>query len=432
MRLFVLLLTVCLNGCVGVANTTNQSLDRHRAPTPEAERPLILVSIDGFHPDYLDRGLTPTLQRLADEGVRARWMVPSFPSKTFPNHYTIVTGLTPDHHGIVENTMVDPVLGRFELKNRQAVQDARWWEGEPIWVTAQRQGLRSATLFWPGSEAAIDGMRPDDWLPFDAAMSDEARVDQVLEWLARDRRQRPDFITLYFNRVDKIGHAYGPDSDELNTALAAVDSALTRLIRGLETQGLADRANLVIVSDHGMAELLPDRILVLEDMIDPAWVKIVALAEIASFEPRPGFEARAEAALLRSRDGIDCYRKSDMPARWRYGRHPRVPAIVCQLHEGWQITRRESFNPWRSTGTAGRGSHGFDPEAPSMRALFVAHGPAFKDGLLVEPFWNVHVYPLLARLLAIEPAANDGDPAVTAPMLRTTPSSSADQKSEQP
>jgi predicted AlkP superfamily pyrophosphatase or phosphodiesterase len=387
----------------------------------EAHQSVLLVSLDGFHPDYLDRGLTPTLQQLADEGVRARWLTPSFPTKTFPGHYTMVTGLVPDRHGIVDNNMVDAKLGRFALHDRAAVGDGRWWGGEPIWVGARRAGLRSATLFWPGSEAAIGGVRPNEWQRFDAAVSQEARVDQVLAWLERPPRRRPHLVTMYLEGIDSAGHAHGPDSPQVDAALAAADAALARLLEGLAARGLAEAVNLVIVSDHGMAALEPDQHLLLENLVDPALVEVVSLSEIFSVNPRPGQDAAVAAALLPPRDGLDCYRREATPTAWDYGTHPRVPAFVCQLHEGWRIGRSEPFNPWPGRSAGNRGAHGFDPASPSMRALFVGHGPAFQRGLLVEPFANVHVYPLLAALLGIEPAPGDGDPAVIAPLLRQPP-----------
>ncbi|MBX3724713.1 MAG: alkaline phosphatase family protein [Xanthomonadales bacterium] len=387
-------------------------------PDRQPGHPLILISLDGFHPDYLDRGLSPRLQALADEGVRARWMNPSFPSKTFPNHYTMVTGLRPDRHGIVDNNMVDPKLGRFALHDRAAVSDGRWWGGEPLWIGAARAGLRSATLFWPGSEAAIGGRRPDRWLPYDAAMTMPDRVDQVLAWLALPAPRRPHLVTLYLEAADATGHLYGPDSAQLDAALVALDNALGRLLDGLEGIGLDGRVNLVIVSDHGMAQVDPERTLVLEDLVDPALVEIVSLSELLSFNPRPGRTAEAEAALLAPREGLSCHRRSETPDDWRFGSHPRVPAIVCLLDEGWRVRRRERFNPWQDRTEGNRGAHGFDPASPAMRALFVAQGPDLAAGLLAEPFDNVHVYPLLAALLGIAPAPGDGDPAVTAAMLR--------------
>jgi predicted AlkP superfamily pyrophosphatase or phosphodiesterase len=398
-----------------------------------ATRPVILISLDSFHPDYLDRDLMPTLQRLAREGVRAKWLQPSYPTKTFPNHYTLVTGLAPDRHGIVDNVMRDPRLGRFTLQDRKAVGDGRWWGGEPVWIGAQRQGLRTATLFWPGSEAAIGGERPDRWHPFDAAMPVEARIAQVLAWLGEDEHTRPHFITLYLEQIDTAGHRHGPDSPELAQAMRATDAALARLVDGIARLGLADAVQLVIVSDHGMAPLDPEREIVLEDVVDPSWVEVVALAEIASFDLRDAHRDEAERALLAPHEGMTCRRRNALPARWRYGSHPRVPEIVCQLDEGWRIRRRERFNPWQNL-VVNRGAHGYDPSLPSMRGLFVAHGSAFREGLVVAPFDNVHVYPLLMRLLGVEAAPSDGDAAVTAPMLRSAPSDEQgrDQKSVQP
>lgn len=389
------------------------------APAPE-KPPVILISIDGFHPDYLLRGHTPTLQALADTGVRAAWMTPSYPSLTFPNHYTIVTGLRPDRHGIVENTMSDPELGGFSLSNRAAVGDRRWWGGEPIWTTAQRAGLRTGTMFWPGSEAPINGWYPDYWHEFDAGKPKEDRVDTVLGWLDLPPTERPQFMTLYFEKVDSVGHYRGPDTPELNAALAEVDEALARLLAGLEARGLRERVQLVIVSDHGMAETSPERVVFVEDILPAGSASLVAVGSSLGLNPRPGRQAEVEDALLGRHAHHECWRKQDLPPRWHYGRHPRVPDIVCQADTGWRFVSRERARNrpggWEST--INPGSHGFDPEDPSMRALFIAHGPAFRPGMVIPPFDNVHVYPLLAALLGIAPAPGDGDPAVTAAMLR--------------
>ncbi|WP_082488914.1 ectonucleotide pyrophosphatase/phosphodiesterase [Duganella sp. Leaf61] len=219
-------------------------------------RPVILVSIDGFRAEYLDRGVTPNLARLAAGGVRAVAMRPSFPSITFPNHYTLVTGLRPDHHGIVENEMNDVAIPgqHFTLKNRAAVIDRRWWDqAEPVWVTAERHGVRSATLFWPGSEADIRGVRPTVSPRFDGKLPADARVDLLLSWLDRPADQRFGFMTLYFDDVDHAGHDFGPDAPQTTTALAVVDRAIARLQDGLAARQV--EADLVIVSDHGMAAL---------------------------------------------------------------------------------------------------------------------------------------------------------------------------------
>lgn len=393
---------------------------RHHSPRPHGPHddpaPLLLISIDGFRATDLERA--PTLHALAAEGVRADGMQPSYPSLTFPNHYTIVTGLRPDHHGIVHNTMRDPVLGRFSLGDRTAVGDGRWWEqGEPIWVTAHKAGLRTATMFWPGSEAAIHGVRPDTWHAFDAKVSPETRVDTVLGWLDRPPAQRPHLMTLYFDQVDHAGHDAGPDAPETRAAIAQVDAALARLVDGLRRRGLLDRLNLVVVSDHGMAQVPDGQVVTIDAMVPADVAEVETAGQVVGVRPLPGREADAEARLLGQHPHYACWRKGELPARWHYGTHPRIPPIVCQMDEGWDALPA-GWNAKRRPGD--RGSHGFDPALPSMRAIFVAHGPAFIPGTVLPPFDNVDVYPLLAELLGVTPTKNDGDLAPLRPALRQT------------
>lgn len=382
---------------------------------------MLLVSLDGFRPDYLDLGITPNLARLAQGGVRAEWMTSSYPTLTFPNHYTIVTGLRPDRHGIIHNTIHDPALGEdFSLGNRQAVADGRWWGGEPIWVGAEKAGLPTATMFWPGSEAEIGGVRPTRWMTFDDELPIDARVDRVLGWLAEPLATRPRFATLYFEHLDKASHGTGPDSPETHASVAELDRAIGRLMAGLANR---DPVNVVVVSDHGMAPTQPGQSIALEDMVPPADAKAITYGQAVGFEPLPGRTAVAEQALLGAHDNYECWRKDAVPARWHFGSHPRVPSIVCQMHEGWDARPRDVLARRTSTGT--RGSHGYDPALESMRALFIAQGPAFVPSQVVPPFDNVDVYPLLARLMGIEPAANDGDIQSLAPALRDLPQPAA-------
>ena len=377
---------------------------------------VLLVSLDGFRADYLDLGITPNLSRLAGEGVRAEWMTPSYPSLTFPNHYTIVTGLRPDHHGIVHNTMRDATLGTFGLSNRAAVGNGNWWAGEPIWVGAAKAGLPSATLFWPGSEAAIQGVRPTRWQPFDDTVPLPARVDTVVGWLSEPPTTRPRIATLYFETIDHDSHDHGPDSAEAYRAVRTVDAAIGQLLDGLSARGVLDHTNLVIVSDHGMAAVAPGNAVAIEDMVDPADADNVTAGQSVGFQPRPGREAQAEAQLLGMHPHYRCWRKAQLPARWQYGRHPRVPPIVCQMQDGWDARTREAIA--KRSGNTTRGSHGYDPASPSMRALFIARGPAFRQGVRLPPFDNVDVYPLLTRLIGVQAADNDGNPATLTPALR--------------
>jgi predicted AlkP superfamily pyrophosphatase or phosphodiesterase len=382
--------------------------------------PLILVSIDGFHPDYLARGRTPTLQRLATEGTRARWLTPPFPSLTFPSHYTMVTGLDPDQHGIVNNTMYDATLdASFRLTDRAAVGDGRWWGGVPIWVSLARAGQRSAATFWPGSEAEIAGHRPDVWLPFDGRMLPGERVDRLLALLDEPAATRPRFFTLYFEMVGSAGHAHGPDSKAVDSALAAVDRALARLLAGLRARGLEDTVNLVLVSDHGMASRSPRRVVRLDRVVDLGDVQVSTWGALAGITPRAGSEAAVAAALLRPHRRMDCWRKQDLPARFRFGSHPRVPPILCLANAGWSIVDSAylASNPNALVG----GSHGYDNQHPSMRALFIAYGPAFRRGAVVEPLEARDVYGVLMAALGLEPEVPLHQPRRIAEVLASEP-----------
>ena len=389
-------------------------------PPPTSGRDsVLLVSIDALRADYLDLGITPNLSRLAREGVRADWMTPSYPSLTFPNHYTLVTGLRPDHHGVVHNSMWDDALGDFRIADRKAVGESRWWGGEPIWIGAQKAGLRSAMMFWPGSEAPIQGLRPTRWNRFDDTYPYNARVDAVVGWLDEPAATRPQLVTLYFEKLDKAGHDFGPDSPQAHAALREADAAIGRLLQGLAARGRLDRVDLIVVSDHGMATVPPGHVIAIEDLATELEAIVVSDGQSIGIAPRVGYEQVVGRRLLGAHPNYDCWRRQDLPARWHYGTHPRVPPIVCQMHEGWDALSRTKFAK-RPVG-ATRGSHGYDPALPSMRAIFLARGPAFRQGVRLPPFDNVDVYPLLARLLGIAPAANDGNPATLRPALRVEP-----------
>lgn len=383
-----------------------------------APAPLLLISIDGYRANYIERGLSPTLAELAKNGVHATGMQPSFPSLTFPNHYTLVTGLRPDHHGIVNNTMEDPVLGKFSLGNRDAVSNGRWWNGgTPLWETASEHGMKSATMFWPGSEADIHGRHPDFWKPYDGKVTPDERVDQVLAWLDLPAGERPTFLTLYFDEVDHQGHAFGPDTTEVDQALRETDAALARLVQGLKQRGLLDRMNVIIVADHGMASVPAKNSVMLDKLVPLNRVDVVSLGVLAGLNPTPGHDfAKIEAQLEKPQKHMTCWDKSRVPARLAYGSNPRVPQLLCLADVGWRITTTDYTS--KKKGKLSLGEHGYDNEAPEMQALFVAHGPAFRQGATVPSFPNVDVYPLMAHLLDLPAAANDGDYQAVKDMLK--------------
>lgn len=387
------------------------------APAPAADQAVVLISLDGFHPDYLDRGVTPNLAALARRGVRAQWMTPSFPTKTFPNHYTLVTGLLPDHHGIVSNNMLDDELGPFRMSLRSAVRDARWWGGEPIWVTAEQQGVKAGAMFWPGSEAAIKGTYATHWMPFDDAFPNAARVDSVLAWLSLPPGRAPRLLTLYYSDVDHAGHDYGPRAGaELDAALGEVDAMVGRLVAGLAERGMTDRVNLIIVSDHGMSEISSDRLILLDDYINYDDVTVIDWTPFALIQPKPGKLESVHAALNGKHPNLKVYRKHEVPAHLQYGTHPRIPELVLIADDGWSITSEVRAQTWKPIG----GTHGYDHTLPSMRALFLAEGPAFREGVVVPPFQNIHVYELMTRILGLTPAANDGALDSVRTMLRSS------------
>ncbi|MDB5423215.1 MAG: type phosphodiesterase/nucleotide pyrophosphatase family protein [Phenylobacterium sp.] len=372
----------------------------------------ILVSIDGFRADYLQRGLTPNIAALAATGVRGEAMRPSYPSLTFPNHYTLVTGLRPDRSGIVDNNMEDPRKPgvRFTMSGVEISHDPFWWdEAEPLWVTAERAGVRTATMFWPGSDLPIRGVQPRDWKPYDKKFLGDQRVDQLLAWVARPAALRPRFATLYFDEVDAWGHNTGPDSPELNAALQRTDASIGRLVAGLKAHGLYARTNLVVVADHGMAPTSPERVVYVDDLLPKDGYRQITYGSSAGFEPG----AEAEKALLQPHPHMACWRKGEMPERFHYGRNARVPAVVCLAQTGWLIQTRDGVKQH----PVNKGAHGYDPDDPLMAALFVAHGPAFRKGAVQPAFDNVDIYPLLARLIGVTPQPNDGRLADLEPSL---------------
>jgi predicted AlkP superfamily pyrophosphatase or phosphodiesterase len=397
-RWMVLVLTLCLGACATAA-----------APSPGKAPLTILVSLDGFRPDYLDRGVTPTLSALAADGARGA-LRPSFPSLTYPNHYTLVTGKRPDHHGMVNNTLEAAEIPgvSFSMSNHAAVGDGRWWDqAKPIWVSAEQQGVHAGVLFWPGSEAEIDGVRPSYWKAYDEDLTYDARVDTLLSWL--DAKAPPlGFATLYFDRVDTEGHHYGPQSPEVNAATAEADAAIARLVAGLKARGLYETTNIVVVADHGMAPQPLSGLVDVATLVDPAKARFVSTGSVVGVRALPGFETEVAAAMLQAHPHLTCWEKGKIPVRYGYGTNPRVPPIVCLADRGWYFVTASALKKRWAEHPRDGGAHGYDPFDPTMQAVFVAHGPAFRPGVVLPVFDNVDVYPLLTRLIGVKGDKGDG------------------------
>jgi predicted AlkP superfamily pyrophosphatase or phosphodiesterase len=367
--------------------------------------PVLLISLDGFRNDYPEKTETPNLTALAKAGVRAEALRPVFPSKTFTNHYTIATGLLPKHHGVISNTMYDAEMNAwFRLSDTGAVRNAAWWGGEPIWVTAVKQRQRSACFFWPGTEAAIGGIRPTYWKPYVHQTPHEERIAQVLAWFDLPSEERPSIITLYFSDTDDAGHRFGPDAPELKAAIQKVDSSVGRLLDGLAARGLRDKVNILVVSDHGMSAVDTSRIVYWDDALDASTVRSIEEGPVLTFNAPADSVPVYVQRLNRLSLHLKAYANADLPARFLYSGHRRIPSIIGLVDDGWTVTRRNRRGGYPISG----GAHGYDHEFPSMQALFIADGPAFKSGARVDTVMNLDVYELLCHLLKLKPAPNDG------------------------
>lgn len=366
----------------------------------------ILISLDGFRADFLNRGLTPRLKAFIEEGVSPPYMSPSFPSVTFPNHYTMATGLYPESHGIVGNTFWDPELkDAFYYKYSTAMQP-KWWGGEPIWVTAENHGVRTAIHMWPGSEAHIMAVEPTYLDPFDGNEPLPDKVARVLELIDKPGEEsevkdiyemRPQLIATYVPNVDTDGHKYGPNSTEIRQTIADVDNMLDQLFRGLEARNLTKIVNVVVVSDHGMATTDTNRLIQLEDIVDRDLIENTDGWPLYGLRPKDPARLQELYDSLKAKSSknpnFEVYlRDKDMPERYHFSKNERIAPLWIVPKTGWAIVTKDEFNvlDGKKDGLVyhPRGLHGYDHEHPLMRAIFVARGPAFPHGgnSRLEPF----------------------------------------------
>lgn len=387
-------------------------------------RPVILISLDGFRADYFGRVPTPNLDRIASAGARASYMTSVFPSLTFPNHYSLVTGLTSESHGITFNTMYSPEFNAyFSISDPDAVSDARWWGGEPVWNSNARAGGRSGVYFWPGSEAPIGGMRPDYWVRYNGSVPYAERVDTLLGWLDAGEAKRPSLLLLYMSAVDSAGHAYGPDSVEVESAIGEVDAAVGRLLAGLDARGLGldAHATVIVVSDHGMAALSPNRTFALDGMLAAAAPFLSGPVNVLTYSPVTQFWAASDAdaavlvaaaAPLLAAYNYTVYARADVPERFHFRTSDRIPAAIGVAPVEWTALPSAA-----DAASLRGGAHGYDPEAAQMRAIFLAAGPRIRQRLALGAVRNLDVYELLCELLRVAPAPNNGSRALIDELL---------------
>lgn len=405
----------------------------------------LLISLDGFRADFLLRGLTPTLNSFVADGISPRWMLPSFPSVTFSNHYTLATGLYPESHGIVSNTFWDPDLEeRFTYANDSISMVPKWWGGEPLWVTTERQNVRTAVHMWPGSEAGIGGAPPSFLDKFNGGEALEKKTNRILALLdlpgdhdgtngSTDRR--PQFIAAYVPVIDVDGHRYGPNSTEVNATLRKVDTMFGNLLLGLQQRNLTSIVNVVVVSDHGMATTSTDRLIQLDDLLD------VNLIENINGWPNYGLRLKDSSKIQEAFEGLrvkaagngnfEVYlRDQNMPKRYHFSQNPRIAPLWLIPKTGWAILLRKDFDIAAAKASGQtyhpKGVHGYDHEHPLMRAIFIARGPAFphKANSRIGVFRkladnrgvkfvtmtaeNTEVYNIICDSLSVEPRPNNG------------------------
>lgn len=375
----------------------------------------IVVSIDGYRADYNAKFAPPTLTNLERTGASARSLKPVYPSKTFPNHYTLVTGLYPAKHGIVSNEFYDPARARsYAIADRAAVEDGSWYSGEPIWITAQKNGIRTASFFWVGSEAGIQGMSPNYYYRYSQEVPNAARVDRVLQWLTLPEIERPHLIMMYFSSVDTAGHRYGTNSKELREAVIGVDEQIGRLREGIKASGKP--VNLIVVSDHGMQDLDPAKVILIDE--SPEVGALIAKFKVVGRGPQTVLylnEGENPNVKVEMRDALRKYaRTSQKPFRvmmtqaelkkFSYNGNPRTGDLVIDPDLPWALGTK-AMPP----STAGA-NHGWDPKYPTMHAVFFAEGPSFRSRSILPTVDNIHVAPTILKTLGVKPPAGiDGN-----------------------
>ncbi|OTA99462.1 hypothetical protein M426DRAFT_325119 [Hypoxylon sp. CI-4A] len=389
----------------------------------------LIISLDGFRADFLNRGLTPRLNAFIKEGVSPLYMTPSFPSVTFPNHYTLATGLYPESHGVVGNTFWDPDLeSEFYYTDPDRSLDPKWWGGEPFWITAEEQGVRTAVHMWPGSEAHVLGKDPSFLDRYNGKEKLPKKVDRILEFLdkpgvenpdADPNEIRPQIIAAYVPNVDADGHRYGPNSTEIRSTISEVDGMLDQLFHGLEQRNLTNIVNVIIVSDHGMATTDVSRMIQIEDLVDMDKVEHLDGWPLVGIRPKNPedlqllYEQAAEKG--KSNPNFDVYlTDKNMPERYHFSNNKRIAPLWIVPKTGWAIVKKEEFDikEGKAKGLVyhPKGLHGYDHEHPLMRAIFVARGPAFphQPHSKVETFQNINVYNILCDSIGMKSMPNNG------------------------
>jgi len=365
---------------------------------------VVLVSLDGFRHDYVERFDPPNLTAMIGKGVAAESMIPCFPSKTFPNHYSIATGMRPMQHRLVGNTFYDPQKQKiYAISKKDVVTDGSWYGGTPIWVNAEKNGMVSASYFFVGSEADIQGVRPAYFFPYEHTVPNSQRVDQVLAWLRLPAKNRPHLITCYFSDLDDAGHRFGPNNDEeIGKAVFRLDEDLGRLMDGIRKLGLP--VNLIIVSDHGMAEVAVDQLIPFEPLESKEEYMLVSQGSLLHIYLWEGVDADTICRRLSGLKEAEHYtvcKAEEFPYFLGPRLDPRVGDIIVLPDYPYYFVNTRALGMIRASGATVLGEHGFSPAYRDLHGIFYAWGPAFKKGVTTGSFENIHVYPLICEILGL-------------------------------
>ncbi|KAM4633755.1 ectonucleotide pyrophosphatase/phosphodiesterase family member 5 [Polymixia lowei] len=386
------------------------------------DRPkLLLVSFDGFRWDYVDRVPTPNFHDLMHEGVTVQKVENAYITKTFPNHYSLVTGLYAETHGIVANEMYDPVLNRSFSMETDSMYDPRWWEeAEPLWVTSQKAGRRSGAVMWPGSDVEIHGMYPNHYLPYNASVPFKTRVEQIIQWFSAPEEEAVDFGVLYWEEPDESGHNLGPESSLMDVIIADIDDKLGFLRNELKKAGLYERVNLVVTSDHGMTQLSSEKIIELDEYVSRDLYTWVDKSPVVGILPKEGKFEEVYKLLVDANPYMTVFKKENVPEHLHYRHNVRIMPILIEAQEGWTIMQNK-------TGSFMLGNHGYSSSLPSMHPVFVARGPAFRQKYVKTSMRSVDLYPLMCHILSLHPLPNNGSLSNVQDLLspeasRSTPS----------
>ncbi|MBC2605209.1 alkaline phosphatase family protein [Pelagicoccus albus] len=374
---------------------------------------VIMVSLDGFRHDYVELHGAKNLQEMKESGSFVSRLIPSFPSKTFPNHYTIATGMYPAHHGLVGNSFYSRTRkAEYRLGNRDAVEDGDWYGGTPLWVLAEKQGMRSASFFWVGSEADVQGIHPSSHFQYQKTLPYPLRIEKVKRWLEEPASTRPHLIMLYFSLTDTAGHVYGPEAPETGKAVRHVDELIGQLRDYVRASELP--VNLIVTADHGMS--LVDGYVNVRDFVDLKGARFVS-GPMAMIYTDSESETDRIFAELQGQEKFECYREGTLPSYLNFSNSDRIGDIVLVAQAPDQLGYFDVEMAW-SSGT--KATHGFDPyRNDEMGAIFIAEGPSIQSGLELSPVENIHIYPLVASILGLEVPDNiDGRSEVLAPLLK--------------